>query len=54
MNNILVFIAKETVSKNYKSYKYSIDNVEVPKMTVSAKAIRICNSHMPLHKPKVA
>lgn len=31
MNNILDFIAKETGSKNYKSYKYCIDNVEVPK-----------------------
>jgi len=37
MNNILDFIAKETGSKNYKSYKYCIDNVEVPKLDYDDK-----------------
>ena len=37
MNNILDFIAKETNSKNYKSYKYCIENVEVPKLQYDDK-----------------
>lgn len=37
MNNILNFIAKETNSKNYKSYKYCIENVEVPKLQYDDK-----------------
>lgn len=37
MNNILDFIAKETGSKNYKSYKYCIENVEVPKLDYDDK-----------------
>jgi len=37
MNNILDFIAKETNSKNYKSYKYCIENVEVPKLNYDDK-----------------
>lgn len=37
MNTILDFIAKETGSKNYKSYKYCIENVEVPKLEYDDK-----------------
>ena len=37
MNNILDFIAKETNSKNYKSYKYCIENVEVPRLQYDDK-----------------
>ncbi len=37
MNNILDFIAEETGSKNYKSYKYCIENVEVPKLEYDDK-----------------
>lgn len=37
MNNVLDFIARETNSKNYKSYKYCIENVEVPRLQYDDK-----------------
>ena len=37
MNNILDFIARETNSKNYKSYKYCIENVMVPRLQYDDK-----------------
>ncbi len=37
MNNISDLIAKETSSKNYKSYKYCIENIEVPKVQYDDK-----------------
>ena len=32
MKSILDYIAEETNGKNYKSYKYCFENVEVPKL----------------------
>lgn len=37
MSNILDFIAKETNSKNYKSYKYCIESIDVPKLQYDDK-----------------
>lgn len=37
MNKILDYIAKETNGKNYKSYKYCIENVEVPRLEYEDK-----------------
>jgi len=37
MNSILDFIANETNSKNYKSYKYCIENIAVPKLQYDDK-----------------
>jgi hypothetical protein len=37
MNSILDYIAKETNSKNYKSYKYCIENVQVPRLQYEDK-----------------
>lgn len=37
MNSILDLIAKETNSRNYKSYKYCIENVEVPRLQYDDK-----------------
>jgi hypothetical protein len=37
VNNVLDFIARETNSKNYKSYKYCIENVEVPRLQYDDK-----------------
>ncbi len=37
MNKVLDYIAKETNGKNYKSYKYCIENVEVPRLDYEDK-----------------
>ncbi|MBT3206872.1 MAG: hypothetical protein HN704_03345 [Bacteroidetes bacterium] len=37
MKSILDYIAKETNGKNYKSYKYCFENVEVPKLEYDDK-----------------
>jgi len=37
MNKVLDYIAKETNGKNYKSYKYCIENVEVPRLEYEDK-----------------
>jgi len=37
MNKVLDYIAKETNGKNYKSYKYCIENVEVPRLKYEDK-----------------
>ena len=37
MKKVLDYIAKETNGKNYKSYKYCIENVEVPRLDYEDK-----------------
>jgi hypothetical protein len=37
MKKILDFIAKETDGKNYKSYKYCYEAVEIPKLDYEDK-----------------
>ncbi len=37
MNGILDYIAHETSGKNYKSFKFCFDNVEVPKLIYDDK-----------------
>ncbi len=37
MERILDFIAKETDGKNYKSYKYCFEAVEIPKLDYEDK-----------------
>ena len=37
MEKILDFIAKETDSKNYKSYKYCFETVDIPKIDYEDK-----------------
>ena len=37
MEKILDFIAKETDGKNYKSYKYCFESVDIPKLDYEDK-----------------
>jgi hypothetical protein len=37
MKSILDYIAKETDGKNYKSYKYCFEDIEVPKLLYDDK-----------------